>query len=49
MHVWMKRGLRTALLTGGLLAAGSGIASADGRIQLRLPANGFVVLQRQIA
>ncbi|MGI9022205.1 MAG: alpha-amylase family glycosyl hydrolase [Acidimicrobiales bacterium] len=29
--------------------AGSAIASADGRIELRLPANGFVVLQRQNA
>jgi hypothetical protein len=37
MNVWMKRGLRTALLTGGLLAAGSGIASADDRIDVAVP------------
>ena len=29
MNVWMKRGLRTALVTGGLLAVGTGVASAD--------------------
>ncbi|RZU32504.1 hypothetical protein [Blastococcus saxobsidens] len=29
MNVWMKRGLQTALFTGGLLAAGTGLASAD--------------------
>ena len=29
MNRWVQRGLRTALLTGGLLAAGAGVASAD--------------------
>ncbi len=29
MNVWMKRGLQTALLTGGLLALGTGVAAAD--------------------
>ncbi|MCW2509395.1 MAG: uncharacterized protein JWP68_2543 [Modestobacter sp.] len=29
MNVWMKRALQTGLFTGGLLALGSGIASAD--------------------
>ncbi|HEX2074004.1 MAG TPA: hypothetical protein VHF92_09480 [Geodermatophilus sp.] len=29
MNRWVKRGLQTALLTGGLLAAGAGVASAD--------------------
>jgi hypothetical protein len=29
MNVWMKRALQTGLLTGGLLAVGTGIASAD--------------------
>ncbi|MGY1688573.1 hypothetical protein [Geodermatophilus sp. SYSU D01105] len=29
MNTWVQRGLRTALLTGGLLAAGAGVAAAD--------------------
>ncbi|SDY10106.1 hypothetical protein SAMN05661080_02303, partial [Modestobacter sp. DSM 44400] len=29
MNVWMKRALQTGLFTGGLLAVGTGIASAD--------------------
>src|SRR3712207_2406536 len=29
MNMWMKRGLQTALLTGGLMALGTGIAAAD--------------------
>ena len=29
MNRWVHRGLRTALLTGGLLAAGVGVAAAD--------------------
>lgn len=29
MHTWVRRGLRTALVTGGLLMLGTGIASAD--------------------
>jgi hypothetical protein len=29
MNVWIQRGLRTALLTGGLLALGTGAAAAD--------------------
>ncbi|MGY1623145.1 hypothetical protein ACI789_13175 [Geodermatophilus sp. SYSU D00965] len=29
MNRWVHRGLRTALLTGGLLAAGAGVAAAD--------------------
>jgi hypothetical protein len=29
MNRWVQRGLRTALLTGGLLAAGAGVAAAD--------------------
>jgi LPXTG-motif cell wall-anchored protein len=37
MNVWMKRGLQTALLTGGLLAVGSGIASADDSIDVAVP------------
>ncbi|MBP2475576.1 hypothetical protein JOF53_004448 [Crossiella equi] len=28
MHIWAKRGLKTALVTGGLLALGTGVASA---------------------
>ncbi len=30
MNTWIKRGLHTALLTGGLLALGAGVATADG-------------------
>ncbi|MDT0276640.1 hypothetical protein [Blastococcus goldschmidtiae] len=37
MNVWMKRGLQTALFTGGLLAAGTGIASADDDIAVTVP------------
>jgi LPXTG-motif cell wall-anchored protein len=37
MNVWMKRTLHTALLTGGLLAVGSGIASADDSIDVAVP------------
>jgi trimeric autotransporter adhesin len=29
MHTWVRRGLQTALVTGGLLMLGTGIASAD--------------------
>ena len=29
MNMWMKRGLQAALLTGGLMALGTGIAAAD--------------------
>ncbi|MGY1602211.1 hypothetical protein [Geodermatophilus sp. SYSU D00815] len=29
MNAWVRRGLRTALLAGGLLAAGTGVAAAD--------------------
>ena len=29
MHTWAKRGLQTAVVTGGLFAIGSGIASAS--------------------
>jgi hypothetical protein len=29
MHTWVRRSLQTALLTGGLLAVGTGIAAAD--------------------
>ncbi len=29
MNVWIKRGLQTALFTGGLLALGTGVATAD--------------------
>jgi hypothetical protein len=29
MHSWIQRGLRTALLTGGFLAVGAGVAAAD--------------------
>ena len=32
MNVWMKRGLQTALFTGGLLAAGTGLAAADDNV-----------------
>lgn len=29
MQTWAKRGIQTALVTGGLLMLGTGIASAD--------------------
>ena len=39
MNVWIKRGLRTALLSGGLLALGAGVASADeNSIEVTAPA-----------
>jgi hypothetical protein len=37
MNVWMKRGLQTALFTGGLLAAGTGLASADDSATVTVP------------
>jgi hypothetical protein len=37
MHTWAKRGLKTALVTGGLLMLGTGIASADENVNPDLP------------
>jgi hypothetical protein len=37
MHTWVRRGLRTALVTGGLLMLGTGIASADENVNPDLP------------
>jgi hypothetical protein len=37
MHTWVRRGLRTALVTGGLLMLGTGIASADENVSPDLP------------
>jgi hypothetical protein len=37
MNVWMKRGLQTALITGGLLTAGTGLASADDSATVTVP------------
>src|SRR2546429_4113893 len=37
MHSWAQRGLRIALVTGGLFMLGSGIASAQGAVDLPAP------------
>lgn len=37
MHNWARRGLRAALVTGGLLMLGTGIASADERVDPDAP------------
>lgn len=37
MHYWARRGLRAALVTGGLLMLGTGIASADERVDPDAP------------
>lgn len=37
MHTWVRRGLRTAFVTGGLLMLGTGIASADENVSPDLP------------
>src|SRR5258708_33529326 len=39
MHSWAKRGLQTALVTGGLLMLGTGIASADESVTPATPAS----------
>ncbi|HEX5403514.1 MAG TPA: chaplin family protein, partial [Pseudonocardiaceae bacterium] len=39
MHTWVRRGFQTALVTGGLLMLGTGIASADENVNPDLPAN----------
>jgi hypothetical protein len=39
MQSWAKRGLQTALVTGGLLMLGTGIASANERVNPDLPAS----------
>ncbi|HET9142136.1 hypothetical protein [Actinophytocola sp.] len=39
MHTWAKRGIQTALLTGGLLMLGTGIASADENVSPDRPAS----------
>jgi hypothetical protein len=39
MHSWAKRGLQTALVTGGLLMLGTGIASADENVNPDTPAS----------
>ncbi|RZS32218.1 small secreted domain DUF320 [Herbihabitans rhizosphaerae] len=39
MHIWARRGLQTALVTGGLLMLGTGIASADERVDPDRPAS----------
>jgi hypothetical protein len=39
MHSWAKRGLQTALVTGGLLMLGTGIASADENVNPDIPAS----------
>ncbi|RZS44741.1 hypothetical protein EV193_101618 [Herbihabitans rhizosphaerae] len=39
MHIWTRRGLQTALLTGGLLMLGTGIASADDSVDPDRPAS----------
>jgi hypothetical protein len=39
MQSWAKRGLQTALVTGGLLMLGTGIASADENIDPDIPAS----------
>ncbi|MGH3864495.1 MAG: hypothetical protein ACRDSQ_33815, partial [Actinokineospora sp.] len=37
MHIWAKRGFQTALVTGGMLMLGTGIASADESFNPDLP------------
>ncbi|HEY0805681.1 MAG TPA: hypothetical protein VGD84_11470 [Pseudonocardiaceae bacterium] len=37
MHTWVRRGLQTALVTGGLLMLGTGIASADENVNPDTP------------
>jgi glycine cleavage system pyridoxal-binding protein P len=39
MQTWAKRGLQTALVTGGLLMLGTGIASADENVNPDAPAS----------
>ena len=39
MHTWAKRGLQTAVVTGGLFVIGSGIASASENVTPAAPAN----------
>lgn len=39
MHTWARRGLQTALVTGGLLMLGTGIASADEDVNPDKPAS----------
>ena len=39
MHTWAKRSLQTALVTGGLLMLGTGIASADENVNPDRPAS----------
>ena len=39
MHTWVRRGLQTALVTGGLLMLGTGIASASENVNPDTPAN----------
>ncbi|WP_447004937.1 hypothetical protein ACRAKI_36105 [Saccharothrix isguenensis] len=39
MHTWAKRGLQTALVTGGLLMLGTGIASAQDNVNPDAPPN----------
>jgi hypothetical protein len=39
MHTWVRRGLQTALVTGGLLMLGTGIASADENVNPDQPPN----------
>lgn len=39
MQTWAKRGLQTALVTGGLLMLGTGIASADENVNPDTPAS----------
>ncbi|WP_306744087.1 beta strand repeat-containing protein [Saccharothrix yanglingensis] len=39
MHTWAKRGLKTALVTGGLLMLGTGIASAQENVNPDAPPN----------
>ena len=39
MHTWARRGIKTALVTGGLLMLGTGIASADENVDPDRPAS----------
>ena len=39
MQTWAKRGVQTALVTGGLLMLGTGIASADDDVSPDAPAS----------
>lgn len=41
MHTWARRGLQTALVTGGLLMLGTGIASAQENVNPDKPASGL--------